>query len=801
MKRIVWIDQADADSVSLVGGKNASLGEMKQKLAPYGIKIPEAFFVTTEAYEEFLEVHNLRPKIAEALQRCDSGDVENLRMCATKARNFILGAPLPSELKREISEAYQRLCDIYQMEVDVAVRSSATAEDLSIASFAGQQDTFLNIRGTEAIAEAVKRCFASLFNERAISYRIDHHFGHEDIRISAGVQKMVRADLGSSGVIFTLDPETGFRNVIYLTSVFGLGEVLVRGLVTPDEFYIFKPLLEKGFPAIVDKHLGAKKLKMTYRALAGEQTTKVVKTTPEERKKFSLTDEEVLQLSRWALQIEKHFSGRAGAWVPMDIEWAKDGILGELFILQARPETIHSQRTEPVHQIYRLKQKGKVLVQGQAVGSKISTGNARILGDVSQMHLFQAGEILVTDMTDPDWEPIMRKASGIITERGGRTCHAAIVSRELGIPAIVGAAHARERIASGSPITVSCAEGEIGFVYEGKLPYETETLDLRTLPQTRTALMLNVGNPEKAFEYSRLPHKGVGLARLEFIIASDIQIHPLALLRFDRIPSDETKRLIAQLTEAYPDRTQFFVEKLAQGIAKIASAFYPYPVILRFSDFKTNEYANLIGGKFFEPVEENPMLGFRGASRYYSEFYRDAFALECLAVDRVRRIMGLCNLKVMIPFCRTPQEGVRILEILENFGLCRGKEDFEVYVMAEIPSNILLADEFAQIFDGFSIGSNDLTQLTLGVDRDSSSVAFLYDERNPAVLKSLEHLIHTAHRYGKKVGICGQAPSDFPEFVRFLVLNGIDSISLNPDALVPTLLQVYELEQTMSQTS
>jgi pyruvate,water dikinase len=791
---ILWLDEMGADDVALVGGKNASLGEMHRNLAPLGIRVPPAFVVTTRGYQEFLRVNDLEGFLNEYPKQLD-GNLESLREVAVQIRNRILGGRLPEEVEAGIVEAYQKMCEMFGQVTDVAVRSSASAEDLPVASFAGQQDTFLNVQGTEAVLAAVKRCYASLYNERAISYRMDHGFDPGSVLMSVGIQKMVRSDRGSSGVMFTLETESGFPEIILINSVFGLGEMIVQGAVNPDEFLVFKPTLRLGYPAIVSRRLGEKKLKMVYGIHQNEAATRVVRTTVGERNRFSLTDDEVLQLARWALIIEEHYSHRNGRWTPMDIEWAKDGLNGALYILQARPETIQARRNPHLMETYRLKDRGKELARGLAIGSKIGAGQVCILEEPGEIARFKRGQVLVTDMTDPDWEPIMKMASAIVTNRGGRTCHAAIVSRELGIPAIVGTGNGTDVIPEGAEVTVACCFGETGVVFEGKLPFEREVTDLSAIESPRTRLMMNLGNPELAFHLAAYPHSGVGLAREEFIIASSIGIHPMALVHFSELQDPALKEEIEKRTAGYPDKKEFYVERLAYGIGRIAAAMYPRDVIVRFSDFKSNEYSNLVGGKLFEPNEENPMLGWRGASRYYASGFEAAFALECEAIRRVRSEMGLGNVKVMIPFCRTPEEGRKVLEVLARHGLKQGVEGLEVYVMAELPSNIILAEEFAEIFDGFSIGSNDLTQLTLGVDRDSYLVSHLYDERNPAVLEMVRRLIQVAKRKGKKVGICGQAPSDFPEFLERLVEWEIDSISLNPDTLLPALQRVVALEK------
>ena len=687
----------------------------------------------------------------------------------------------------------------YGKNVDVAVRSSATAEDLPDASFAGQQETFLNVRGEEELLEKVRECFASLFTNRAISYREDKGFDHFSVYLSVGVQKMVRSDLASSGVMFSIDTESGFKDVVYITGAYGLGENVVQGKVNPDQFYVFKPTLKKGFRPIIEKKLGTKEWRLVYTEGGGTAQKKVL---PEERKKFVIDDDEVLKLAEWACIIEEHYNK------PMDIEWAKDGITGELFIVQARPETVHSQRDMSAIQTYVLEEKGKILIEGEAVGSKIGQGKANVIESAEEIHKFKKGEVLVTDMTDPDWEPIMKIASAIVTNHGGRTCHAAIISRELGIPCIIGTGNATEVIKTGQEITVDCSEG-VGRIYQGLLKYRVDSLKMDELPRPKTKIMMNVGVPEKAFQQGQIPNDGVGLAREEFIINSHIGIHPLALIEYNRLKelAKKDKRIadvvkeIDRRSEGYTDKTQFFIDVLARGIAKIAAAFYPNDVIVRLSDFKTNEYANLLGGFLYEPEEHNPMIGWRGASRYYDKKFKPAFGLECKAIKKVRDEMGLINVKVMIPFCRTPEEGKNVIKIMEEYGLKQGENGLEVYVMCEIPSNVVLADQFADVFDGFSIGSNDLTQLTLGLDRDSELVAHIFDERNEAVKRLIRQVIDVAHKHKprRKVGICGQAPSDFPEFAEFLVECGIDSMSLNPDAVVKTRLLVAEKEKKLQQ--
>jgi pyruvate,water dikinase len=678
--------------------------------------------------------------------------------------------------------------------VDVAVRSSATAEDLPDASFAGQQETYLNVQGDAALLESCKRCFASLFTDRAISYRQDKGFDHFKIALSIGVQRMVRSDLASSGVMFSIDTETGSQDVVLINAGFGLGENVVQGSINPDEYFVFKPTLKRGFRPILQKRLGSKEFKLVY-DIGGSKMVKNIPVPPDDRSRFAITDDEILSLARWACLIEDHYSKKRRQYTPMDIEWAKDGHTGELFILQARPETVQSQKSLDMVEVYHLEEKGPVLVRGRSVGEKIAHGPVRVIKSAHNLNEVQKGDVLVTDKTDPDWEPTMKKAAAIVTNRGGRTCHAAIVSRELGLPAIVGTENGTERLADGQPVTVSCAEGETGFVYNDYLKFDVQRTNLSELPRPHTKVMMNVGNPEEAFHLSFMPNDGVGLAREEFIINTYIKIHPLALLEFDRLEDRALRSQIEQLTAGYTDKAQFFIDKLAQGVAMIAAAFYPKDVIVRLSDFKTNEYANLIGGKAYEPVEENPMIGFRGASRYYDPRYQAGFALECRAMKKVRDEMGLTNVKLMVPFCRTVEEGRRVLEEMEKHGLKRGVNELEVYVMCEIPSNVILANEFAEIFDGFSIGSNDLTQLVLGVDRDSEIVAHVFDERNPAVKTMIASVIRAAKSKGRKIGICGQAPSDYPDFAAFLVELGIDSISLNPDAVLKTTVKILAMEE------
>jgi pyruvate,water dikinase len=791
---VLPLDNVGIADIPLVGGKNASLGEMIQQLVPKGIKVPTGFATTAYAYRYFIQTAGLEAKLREIFASLDVEDVHNLQQCGKQARLLMLQTPFPQELQEAIATAYQKLCEQYGDNTDVAVRSSATAEDLPDASFAGQQETYLNVHGLRAVLEACHKCFASIFTDRAISYRQIKGFDHFNIALSVGVQKMVRSDLASSGVMFSIDTETGFKDAVLITAAYGLGENVVQGAVNPDEYLVFKPTLKEGYRPILTKRLGTKEIKMVY-DLGGSKLTKNVSVSQGERNAFALNDDEILQLANWACLIEDHYSQVRGSYTPMDIEWAKNGVTDELFIVQARPETVQSQKVKNVLRSYQLKEKGEVLVTGRSVGEMIGQGKANIILDVHQINQFQSGDVLVTNRTDPDWEPIMKKASAIVTNAGGRTCHSAIVARELGIPAIVGCGNATTALKAGQEITVSCAEGETGKVYSGLLPFEVHDTSLEQLPRIRTQIMMNLGNPEEAFGLSALPNDGVGLARMEFIIANHIKAHPLALLHYNELDDELAKYKIAEITPQYEDKAQFFVDKLAQGIGTIAAAFFPKPVIVRLSDFKSNEYANLLGGQQFEPKEENPMIGWRGASRYYDKRYSEGFALECQAMKRVRDEMGLTNVILMVPFCRTPEEGRRVITEMAKHGLVQGENGLQVYVMCELPSNVQLADEFCQVFDGFSIGSNDLTQLTLGLDRDSELVAHLFDERNEAVKRMIAKAIATVKLHGRKIGICGQAPSDYPEFARFLVEQGIDSISLNPDSVLKTLLEVAAVEK------
>jgi pyruvate, water dikinase len=786
---VCWFEDLCSDDVAIVGGKNASLGEMIRALKDEGIRVPDGFATTADTFHEFLKANGLTANIRAALKDLQRGN-KSLDQVGRAIRRLFERTQFPEAIAEAICQAYRELSQRYQLaEADVAVRSSATAEDLPEASFAGQQETFLNITGEEALLEACRHCYASLFTDRAISYRQEKGFDHLEVALSVGVQKMVRADRASAGVMFSIDTETGFPHVVVINAAWGLGENVVQGAVTPDQYLVFKPLLDHHkLSPILEKTLGDKTKKLVYGRGEG-RTTKNIMTPRDERHTFVLQDKEILQLARWACSIEGHY-GR-----PMDIEWAKDGDSGELFIVQARPETVHTQRAPGVLKTYRLTAKGERLLTGLSVGDAIAAGNVCVIKSPDKIDQFEEGSILVTEMTDPDWVPIMSRAAGIITDYGGRTSHAAIVSRELGIPAIVGTGEGTDVLSPGQEVTISCAEGDQGYVYDGTLEFTAVEEKLDDIPQTRTRLMMNVGSPAAAFRWWRLPCEGVGLARMEFIINNTIKIHPMALVRFDSIEDRETRRQIEQLTRGYAEKADYFVEHLARGIAKIAAAHYPEPVIVRMSDFKTNEYADLIGGRSFEPKEENPMLGFRGAARYYSEQYRDGFALECRALKMVREEIGLNNVIIMIPFCRTPEEADRVLAVMARQGLKRGKNNLQVYVMCEVPSNVVLAEEFAERFDGFSIGSNDLTQLVLGVDRGSSQLAPLFDERHRAIKTMIHDLIQVAHKAGRKVGICGEAPSNYPDFASFLVEAGIDSISLNPDSLVGVKRHVARVEK------
>lgn len=780
---ILWFNEIGIEDIELVGGKNASLGEMHTKTK---VKIPQGFAITAYAYRYILEKAGVLKELKATLKGLDIHDSKALELAGKKARKIIMDCEFPDELTKAITVAYQTLSKrCKEKNLDVAVRSSATAEDLPQASFAGQQETFLHIRGVEQLLHACKCCFASLFTNRAIVYRAENKYDHFKVFLSIGVQQMVRSDLSSAGVIFTLDTETGFNNVVLITGSYGLGESIVQGAVNPDEFYVFKPTLNQGYKPLIDKRIGEKASKLVY-TNNSRKPVKKVKTSIDEKKAFCLTDDEVLQLAKWAVSVEDYYSKKYGKWTPMDLEWAKDGLTQELFIVQARPETVQSQRNRHILEEYKLLQKGKVLAQGKSVGNKIAQGPAHVIKNVKDIGKFNPGEVLVTEITDPDWVPIMRIASAIVTNRGGRTSHAAIVSRELGLPCVVGTNNATQTIKTGQKVTVDCSEREKGSVYEGLLKFKVEKTDVQKAAKPKTKVMINVGYPDEAYELSFLPSDGVGLAREEFIVSEHIRIHPMALVNFEKVKDAKTRRQINSLTAGYKDKKQYFVDKLAMGVGIIAAAFYPRDVILRFSDFKTNEYVNLIGGQYFEPKEENPMIGWRGASRYYSSGYKDGFALECQAIKKVREEFGLVNLKVMIPVCRTVQEGKKVLKVMKDNGLVQGKDGLEVYVMCELPSNVVLVDRFCDIFDGFSIGSNDLTQMTLAVDRDSELVADIFDERNEAVIRMIRHVISIAKKRKRKIGICGDAPSTYPEFAEFLVDCGIDSISLSPDAVLAT---------------
>lgn len=800
------LNEASLSDIESVGGKNASLGEMIKNLTMQGINIPDGFIVTAGAYYEFINHNELDRAIKQLIADTDTEDLKQLKKCAAAIRKLIQKGEFPDTMKTQIVKAYDKLSAQYdQQNTDVAVRSSATAEDLPDASFAGQQDTFLNISGHEALLAAIRNCFASLFTDRAISYR--KGFGYDDflIGLSVCVQKMVRSDLGASGVAFSLDTESGFKDVVIINGAYGLGEMVVQGAINPDEFTVFKPGVSFGYTPIIEKKLGSKEKKMVYGDK--KERVRIVETTAAERETFCLNDEQVMQLSKWVMKIEAYYSRLKGKWCPMDIEWAVDGQTGELFIVQARPETIHSRKKTNAITMYSIHDESrfkKLLVKGIAVGDKIATAKVHLLDNIGKdgiQHIdFKRGDIMVTDMTDPDWEPIMKIASAIITNKGGRTCHAAIVARELGVPAIVGCGNATGILKTGQLITASCAEGDAGLIYEGAIPFDSKEYDLDLLPDTKTPVMMNVASPDMAFQFASYPNKGVGLAREEFIINNYIKIHPMALIHHEKLNDEKLSLQIQETIKGYADGETFFVEKLSYGVAKIAAAFHPNKVIVRFSDFKTNEYYNMPGGKYFEPVEENPMIGWRGASRYYSAAYKEAFGLECKAIKKVREEMGLQNVVVMIPFCRTVSELMLVYEVMEEYGLKRGENGLEVYLMAELPSNIILANQFAKYIDGFSIGSNDLTQLILGLDRDSSLVAGLYNERNDAVTNMISSLIQTAKLMGIKVGICGQGPSDYPDFAQFLVEEGIDSISVTPDSFFKTVHAIKQIEDKVNES-
>lgn len=806
---ILDLTDINLEMIDLVGGKNASLGEMTRSLSDRGINVPEGFVITVNAYDRYMKANGLTDRIQSLIDDLDVNDLVQLRKTGTQIRQIITDGKFPDNLRNSIEKRYEELSRNYgKIATDVAVRSSATTEDLPDASFAGQQDSFLNVRGANSLISSIKACFASLYTDRAISYRTSAGFDHSEARLSVGIQKMVRSDLGASGVSFSIDPESGFKDAVVITGTFGLGELLVQGEILPDEFIVFKPTLAKGKKAIIEKKLGNKTHKLAYGHKHNELTKKL-SLEESQRKKFCLTDEQILQLAEWVVEIEDHYTEINGQWSPVDVEWALDGLTGELFIVQARPETIHANKNSDSLTEFIIKDENRdenILFEAVAVGDRIGRGEANIIhtldgrdGSADESE-FEQGQVLVTEMTDPDWEPLMKKASAIITNKGGRTCHAAIVARELGIPAIVGSEIATRKLQNDQKVTVSCCEGSTGKVYEGFIEYEEINHRISDLPETETPVMMNVASPELAFKFSCIPNAGVGLAREEFIINNFIKVHPLALLHHRAIGDEKLTRKIEEITYGFENESEFFIKKLSYGIAHIGAAFYPSRVIVRFSDFKSNEYRNLTGGTYFEPEEENPMIGWRGASRYYSDKYKEAFELECKAIKRVRDVYGLTNITVMIPFCRTPEELQKVLNTMEEFGLKRGENGLEVYLMAELPSNIMLAEEFAELADGFSIGSNDLTQLTLGLDRDSSLVADIYDERNKAVKRMILMLLDKAKKSGVKVGICGQGPSDFPDFAEFLVANGISTISVTPDSILKTLHSINELENEMKES-
>ncbi len=802
-KNILWFDEIGISDIPYVGGKNASLGEMYVSLSKLGVNVPFGYAVTSHAYNFFLDQTGLREKITKILSDLDTSNLKNLQERGKKARAAMMDAEFPEILKLQIVNAYEKLEEKYGKNIDVAVRSSATAEDLPNASFAGQQESYLNVHSHQQLLHSCKQCFASLFTDRAISYRVDKGFSHFDISLSIGVEVMVRSDLACSGVMFSIDTESGFDKVAFITGSYGLGENIVQGTVNPDEYIVFKPTLEQGYKSIISKKVGEKRMKMVYDH-GGGKLTKNIPVPKRDQVKFVLNDDEVLTLAKWAVIIEDHYSSKKGHYQPMDMEWAKDGKTGKLYIVQARPETVQSRKDKGKVETYEMVEKAKPIVSGVSVGSKIGFGKVKVIMDIHEAGKFEKGDILVTDMTDPDWEPIMKLASAIITNRGGRTCHAAIISREMGVPAVVGCDDATEKLKNNQKVTVSCAEGEFGYVYDGYLKYKVVEASIENMPETKTKIMMNVGNPNLAFSQSFLPNDGVGLAREEFIINSGVKIHPNALIHFDKLKRDKSDyakdavEKIEELTRGYSDKVQYYVDKLAEGMATITAAFYPKKVIIRMSDFKSNEYANLIGGKLFEPTEDNPMIGFRGASRYYSESFKDAFKLECLAVRKVREEFGLKNLETMIPFCRTVDEAKKVLKVMKESGIERGKDGMKINLMCEIPSNVVLADQFLDLVDGYSLGTNDLTQLTLGLDRDSELVADVYDERNEAVKDLVASVINKCNERGKYIGICGQAPSDYPEFAQFVVEQGIQTMSLNPDTVIKTRLKVAEVEHKLA---
>lgn len=783
-KYLKFFNEITLPDVPQVGGKNASLGEMQRHLAPKGVNLPNGFATTADSYFYFLDSAGIRQEIVDTLEGLDAQNMDQLSKTGAKIRSIILHAKLPQDFEDEIKQGYKELTQICGRDkLVVAIRSSATAEDLPNASFAGQQETYLNIEGEDSVLHAAKECIASLFTDRAIAYRVENGFEHMKVALSVGVQQMVAVRSESAGIMFTIDTESGFKNAIVISSIYGIGENIVQGRVSPDEFTVFKPTMQ-----IIKRKIGTKKEKMI--PVSGSKT-KNIDVSVKDQERYSITDEQVKTLANWGMEIEKHYGK------PMDIEWALDEDDGKLYIVQARPETVQSRKDTNVVEEYKLTEQGERITKGTSVGSKIATGKASKIMSIKDINKFEEGDILVTEMTDPDWVPIMKRSSAIVTDKGGRTCHAAIISRELGIPCVVGTGNASQLIDDKDPITVSCAEGDEGYVYKGQLKYEVNTTDVKDLPRTKTKIMMNIGSPDLAFQYSMIPNDGVGLAREEFIIDSHIKIHPLALLHFDQVKDPKTRRQIEELTKGYENKADYFIDKLAEGVGVLGAAFYPNDVIIRFSDFKTNEYANLIGGKQFEPEENNPMIGWRGASRYYSEEYREAFELECRALKKVRDEMGLTNIKAMVPFCRDLTEAQKVLNVMSESGLKRGENGFEVYVMIEIPSNVILAEQFAELFDGFSIGSNDLTQLTLGVDRDNHTVAHVYDENNEAVKMLIRQVIRIGKQKKVKVGLCGQAPSDYPKFARFLVEEGIDSISLAPDTVVKTTIDIKKTEDIL----
>ncbi|WP_456402373.1 phosphoenolpyruvate synthase [Hydrogenimonas sp.] len=798
---VKWFREIGIEDVPEVGGKNASLGEMYRNLTEEGVRVPNGFAVTATAYRHLLEVNGLEPKLHALLDDLDYDDVSQLQERGAACRKLIEEAEIPEDLQRQIVEGYAELKKEYGEHLSLAVRSSATAEDSPEASFAGQNDTYLNIAGEKELLDAYRRCLASNFTDRSLHYKHDHGFDWSKVYLSVVVMKMVRSDKGASGVMFSLDTETGFRDVVFINAAWGLGENVVQGTIDPDSFYVHKPTYNKGYRAVLKRRLGKKQLKMVFSEELNTgniavEFTKNIETTPQERERFCIDDADVMTLAYYAIKVENHYSKKAGYDKPMDMEWAKDGIDGHLYMVQARPETVESQKKGSVLKMYHLKEKGRVLVSGRAVGTKIGQGKVRIIRDISELDTFKPGEVLVSETTTPDWEPVMKTAAAVVTDRGGRTCHAAIVSRELGIPAVVGTDNATEVLEDGQMVTVSCAEGETGYVYEGKLDFEVIETDLSSLPKPKTEIMMNLGNPDIAFSLASLPVDGIGLARMEFIINEYIKAHPMALKHPEKV-DDATRKELESLASAFGSLEEFFVKTLSEGVATIAASVYPRPCVVRMSDFKSNEYATLLGGKFFEPEEDNPMIGFRGAARYAHPAYEEGFALECAAMKRVREEMGFENVILMIPFCRRVGEGKKVLETMARHGLKKGENGLKIYVMCEIPNNVIQIDAFSEIFDGFSIGSNDLTQLTLGVDRDSEIVAFDYDERDPGVMKMIELAVEGARRNGRHSGICGQAPSDYPEVAEFLVKLGIDSISLNPDSVLKTIRDVVELEKSL----